>query len=397
MIDRPPRLHPRSRLIHGAASNVKSAGPVNPPIVRASTILHRSVADMLAAEAERAAGHRVQTYGRRGTETTFALEDALADLEGGHGVRLTASGLAANVLVFLTYLKPGDHVVISDGVYGPVRRFAEAFLTRYEIAYDFLPTAGADIESYLRPHTRMIYLECPGSTLFEIDDLPKITSLTRPRGIVVAVDSTWGSAWTYHPIALGADVSILSATKYLAGHSDVLLGAVIANEAAWPALDSTADITGAACSPEDAYLVLRGMRTLAVRLSEHERNARVLSDWFAAQPFTRRVYFPPREDHASHALWKRDCSGGCGLFSVEFSGIMEGAVDAFLDRLSLFGLGSSWGGFESLARPEPWQTLRSVSANPVGPVVRFHAGLEDVSDLIADLDAAAKYAFAEAV
>jgi cystathionine beta-lyase len=387
MSDGPAPLRPRSRLIHGGRIDA-NAGPVNPPIVRASTILHRSVAEMRGAEAERAAGRRVQTYGRRGTDTGFALEDALLDLEGGFGARLTASGLAANALVFLSYLRPGDHVAICDGVYGPVRRFAKSFLASYGIAYDFFVADGSGLETVLRPQTKLVYVECPGSSLFEIVDLPKLASIAHARGLTVAVDSTWGSGWTYHPLTLGADVSILSATKYLAGHSDVLLGAVVTNEAAWPALDAMAEVTGAACSPEDAYLVLRGIRTLGVRLSEHERTARLLADWFAAQPWVKHVYFPPRPGDTGHALWQRDFSGGCGLFSVEFDGA-EPVVENFLDRLALFGLGSSWGGFESLARPEPWATLRSASPNPAGPLVRFHAGLEDSDDLLADLQAAA--------
>jgi len=389
MTDEPARLRPKSRLIHGSRSGAKPAGPVNPPIVRASTIVHRTVADMAGAEAKRASGQRVQTYGRRGTDTGFALEDALVDLEGGHGARLTASGLAANALVFLTYLRPGDHVAISDGVYAPVRRFVKTVLASYGISYDFFRADGHDLGSKLRPQTKLVYIECPGSALFEIVDLPKAAALAHLQGITVAVDSTWGSGWTYHPLALGADISILSATKYLAGHSDLLLGAVVANATAWPALDAMADLTGAACSAEDAYLVLRGLKTLSVRLSAHDSSARTLVDWFKAQQWVERVYFPPLADHPDHALWQRDFSGACGLFSVEFKGHNETEVAAFLDRLKLFGLGSSWGGFESLARPEPSATLRSVSANPTGPVVRFHAGLEDVDDLLADLQAAA--------
>jgi cystathionine beta-lyase len=344
---------------------------------------------MAGAEAKRASGQRVQTYGRRGTDTGFALEDALVDLEGGHGARLTASGLAANALVFLTYLRPGDHVAISDGVYAPVRRFVKTVLATYGISYDFFRADGRDLGSKMRPQTKLVYIECPGSALFELVDLPKAAALAHTQGITVAVDSTWGSGWTYHPLALGADISILSATKYLAGHSDLLLGAVVANATAWPALDLMADLTGATCSAEDAYLVLRGLKTLSVRLSEHERSARTLVDWFKAQQWVERVYFPPLADHQDHALWQRDFSGACGLFSIEFKGQNETAVAAFLDQLRLFGLGSSWGGFESLARPEPSATLRSVSGNPAGPVVRFHAGLEDVDDLLADLKAAA--------
>jgi cysteine-S-conjugate beta-lyase len=389
MTDQPARLRPKSRLIHGTRSGAKRNGPVNPPIVRASTILHRTVAEMAEAEAKRTSAQRVQTYGRRGTDTGYALEDALVDLEGGHGARLTASGLAANTLVFLSYLRPGDHVAISDGVYAPVRRFVKAVLPSYGITYEFFRADGRDLGLKIRPQTKLVYIECPGSALFEIVDLPEVATLAHSKGAVVAVDSTWGSGWTYHPLALGADISILSATKYLAGHSDLLLGAVIANAAAWPALDAMADLTGVACSPEDAYLVLRGLKTLDVRLNEHERNARALANWFGIQPWVERVYFPPLPDHPNHALWQRDFSGACGLFSVEFKGNHESTVAAFLDQLRIFGLGSSWGGFESLARPEPWETLRSVSANPTGPVVRFHAGLEDVDDLLADLQFAA--------
>lgn len=385
----PPPLRPKTRLIHGGRSDVRSAGPVNPPIVRASTILHPSVGAMREAEAHRGSGLRLSTYGRRGTETSFALEDALVGLEGGHGARLTASGLAANVLVFLSYLKPGDHVAISDAVYGPVRRFANEFLDRYGIAYDYFAADGSDLGARLRANTRLVYLECPGSVLFEIVDLPELAATAHSRGIMVAVDSTWGSAWNYHPLQLGADVAILSATKYLAGHSDLLLGAVVTNATAWANLDKMADLTGVACAPDDAYLVLRGLRTLGVRLDEHARNARALADWFAAQPFVQQVYFPPLPSDPEHALWRRDFSGACGLFSVAFKDVGEQAVTAFLDRLTLFGLGSSWGGFESLARPEPSATLRSVSPSPSGHVVRFHAGLEDVDDLLADLKAAA--------
>lgn len=389
MVSEPPHLRPKTRLIHAGRTGVRSAGPVNPPIVRASTILHASVGAMRDAEAQRALSRRVPTYGRRGTETTFALEDALTELEGGHGTRLTASGLAANALVFLSYLRPGDHVAISDAVYGPVRRFAENFLTTYRIAYDFFAADGSDLAARLRPNTRMVYLECPGSTLFEIADLPELAAIAHSREIVLAVDSTWGSGWIYHPLQLGADVAILSATKYLAGHSDLLLGAVVGNAAVWARLDAMADLTGAACSAEDAYLVLRGLRTLGVRLDEHARNAQRLADWFDAQPWVRRVYYPPMEGDPGHPLWRRDFSGACGLFSVAFEGVSEPTVTAFLDRLTLFGLGSSWGGFESLARPERSAKLRSVSPKPGGPLVRFHAGLEDVDDLLADLQTAA--------
>src|ERR1700744_2230418 len=223
-----------------------------------------------------------------------------------------------------------------------------------------------------------------GSVLFEVADLPRIVALAARSNAIVAVDNTWGSALHYHPLALGADISMISATKYLCGHSDVLFGAGVANERAWPALNHRAEWTGLNASPDDAYAILRGMRTLAVRLDAHETQARNLIDWFQRQPFVANIFYPPLEDHPGHALWRRDFSGACGLFSVEFQRGVE--IEAFVDRLTLFGIGSSWGGYESLARVEGGASLRDVSAGPSGPIVRFHAGFEDIDDLIADLE-----------
>jgi cysteine-S-conjugate beta-lyase len=378
----------RSMLVRMGRHDGPGPQPVNPAVIRASTYLHDSTAHMREAEQDRAAGKRTSLYGRRGTETGFALEDALVVLEGGFGARLTSSGLAANTLVFLAYARPGDHVVISDGVYAPVRRFAKKFLTEYKIEHTFAKADGSDLESKLRDDTALIYWEMPGSVLFEIADLPRICALARRSGAIVAVDNTWGSALHYHPLALGADVSAISATKYLCGHSDVLFGAVVANERAWPALNDMAEWMGHSASPDDAYAILRGMRTLAVRLDAHEAQARKLIAWFRAQPFVDRIFYPPAEDHPGHELWRRDFSGACGLFAIEFRRGLEAEVEAFADHLTLFGIGSSWGGYESLARVETGVTLREVSSAPAGPVVRFHAGFEDIVDLLSDLESA---------
>jgi len=377
-------------LVHGARPALEQPAPVNPPISRASTYLHRTVADMRDTERRRAAGERVKAYGRRGTDTGFLLEDLLVELEGGHGARLTSCGLAANTLVFQTYLRPGDRVLVGDSVYGPVRKFVTKYLPAFGIAYELVATNADEIAAKLTRETKLIYLECPGSTLFELTDLPRVVSIARANGALVAVDNTWGSALLYNPIRLGADISILSATKYLAGHSDVLLGAVVANEHAWPALNEMAELVGASCASEDAYLVLRGLRTLAVRLNEHARQAGALIEWFRKQPFTAKVYYPTLADHPDHAIWKRDFSGSCGLFSVEFTGVTPTRVEAFVDALELFGIGSSWGGFESLARVEDVASLRTVSSRPAGPLVRFHAGFEAVDDLIRDLESATR-------
>jgi cysteine-S-conjugate beta-lyase len=383
----------QTELVHAGRAQDRSKGPVNPPIVRASTILHESVAAMRDAEARRLAGERVQSYGRRGTETALALEDALVQMEGGHGARLFSSGLAANALAFMALLRPGDHVVVAEGVYGPVKRFVNRFLPAWGIEARFVRADARDVEEHVTAQTRLIYLESPGSVLFEIPDLPRVAAFARRRGIPVAVDNTWGSAWNYQPLKLGADVSILAATKYLGGHSDVHLGAVVANMACWQAVDEMAEWTGASVSAEDAYLVLRGIRTMGARLKVHESNARRICEWLAQQSWVKQVFSPHLTDHPNHDIWTRDFRGGCGLLSFEVREDAVTRVEAFLDALKLFGLGASWGGYESLARLENGPSLRSQGPAPAGPVVRLHAGLEDAEDLVNDIQSAAVAAF----
>ncbi len=388
-----PNAGRSSRLVHlGRPSSDGCA--VNPPIERASTYLYGSVEAMRDVEAARAEGQRTRAYGRRGSVTGFHLEDALVEMERGYRARLASSGLAANVLVFLSTLKAGDHAIVSDGVYGPVRKFAVNALKRHNVSFDFCRADGTDIESLLRSNTRLIYLEVPGSVLFEIADLPRIASLAKAAGAWLAVDNTWASGWLYQPLALGADISVVSATKYLNGHSDVLLGAVVANEPAWPLINDMAELIGVSASPDDAYQVLRGLRTLAIRMKAHADHASRLVDWFKAQSFVRRAYYPASPDHDGFDLWRRDFAGASGLFSIELKPeFVEQRAIAFVNALRLFGIGSSWGGFESLVRLESAATLRTVSKPPAGPVVRFHAGLEDVEDLLHDL-AAASHVFA---
>ncbi len=386
--DRVRKARPRSRLVHmGREADLPAA--VNPPIQRGSTYLHDSVASLRAAEKARAEGHRARAYGRRGTETSFLLEDALTEMEGGAGARLASSGLAANALVFQALLRPGDHAVIGDGVYGPVRRYAAKVLAAFGIDFDFCAADASDLAAKITPRTRLVYVETPGSTLFEVVDLPKAARLCHDAGALLAVDNTWGSALIHRPLTLGADVSVLSATKYLSGHSDVLLGAVVANERAWPAINDMAEWTGISTSPDDAYLVLRGLRTLDVRLREQARQAAQLVEWFRTRPFVTRVYYPPLPTHPGHEIWRRDFSGANGVFSVELAPGSDAQAEAFVDALELFGIGSSWGGYESLLRLENVAQLRSVSAAPAGPVIRISAGLEDIDDLLADLDVAA--------
>jgi cysteine-S-conjugate beta-lyase len=384
------KLGSQSRLIHAGRLSSDGAA-VNPVIERASTYLYDTVGAMRSVEAARGATKQPRAYGRRGTVTTFALEDALTELEQGHGTRILASGLGANVLVFQAALKTGDHVIVSDGVYGPVRRYVTMVLKRSGIAHDFCRADGEGMEALLRPNTRLIYFEVPGSSLFEVVDLPRLATLAHQAGAVLAVDNTWASGWLYHPLALGADISVLSATKYLNGHSDVLLGAVITNERVWSSVNEMAELTGAAVSPDDCYQVLRGVRTLPVRMKEHAGQARALIDWFQKQPFVQRVYYPGLSDHPGYSVWQRDFKGANGLFSIELrADIGDAAACRFIDALQLFGIGSSWGGYESLVRLESAKTLRSVVGAPTGPVIRIHAGLEDVGDLLDDLHSASK-------
>lgn len=379
----------RSVLVHAGRPSGEIPVSVNPPLVRASTYLHLTTQSMRETEKRRLAGEREDYYGRRGTETSFQLEDLLTQLEGGHGTRLASSGLAANTLVFLAFLRPGDHVLISDGVYAPVKRFVKSYLSAQQIACEYIRADASDLEGKIRDNTRLIYLENPGSVLFELVDIPAVAAIAKPKGIPVAVDSTWASAVTHHPILLGADISVISATKYLCGASDVLLGAVVANADAWPRLNETADLLGTYASPDDCYQILRGARSAAVRIEQHREQAKCLIAWFASKPFVRKIYYPELENHPNHEIWKRDFSGSCGLFTVEFRNVGDADVDAFVNSLSLFGLGSSWGGYESLVRVENAGTLRSVDDKSYGPLVRVHAGFEDIDDLIADLEAAA--------
>jgi cysteine-S-conjugate beta-lyase len=380
----------RTRLLHTGRPKNGVAAPVNPPVERTSTVLFRDVAAMNDVKRRRENGERLLSYGRRGTRTSFALEDAITVLEGGYRTRLVPSGLSAIALVMAAYLRPGEHVLIQDCVYDPVRRVAKGFLDPFNLRYDFFAADASDLKDKLRPETKLVYAECPGSLVFEMVGLPEVARVAHAHGALLAVDNTWGSGWYYNPLKLGADVSLLAATKYIVGHSDVMMGAVVTNEVAWPRLASIADSLGLAVSPDDAYLALRGLRTMAARMEVHHRHALILCEWFRKQPEVAAVYFPALPEHPGHNLWKRDFTGACGLFSVAFRSVSNAQVEQFVDALELFGLGSSWGGFESLVLPKNVAAARTVADwSKHGPIVRFHAGMEDPPDLIADLERAA--------
>ncbi|MCW8168661.1 cystathionine beta-lyase, partial [Verminephrobacter aporrectodeae subsp. tuberculatae] len=360
--------------------------PVNPPVMRASTVVFDSVAEWRAARQQRQT-RQVLSYGARGTQTTFALENALSELEKGHRTQLYPTGLAAATQVLMALLRPGEHLLITDAVYAPVRHFCSTWLPALGVDCEFYAADGHDVAARLRPgKTRMIYAEVPGSLLNDMLDLPALAALARSCGAWLAVDNTWASGWLLNPLTLGADISILAATKYIAGHSDLLLGAAVCNERAYPVLAHFSESTGQTVSPDDAALALRGLRTLELRLERHERNALAVAQWLGRQPAVARVFHPALPDDPGHALWKRDFKGGNGLLAVEFHDPDPGRRDRFVDALECFGIGASWGGFESLAVPIDPAALRSVGAwHGRGSFVRLHVGLESPEDLCQDL------------
>ncbi|WP_434568791.1 cystathionine beta-lyase [Pseudomonas sp. Z3-8] len=375
----------RTRLVHGAHSEKGTgARSVNVPVSRLSTVLFDNLAQMRDARSRRDS-ERVLTYGARGNPTAFALEDLVTELEGGYRTRLFGTGLAAVAQTFLAYLRPGDHVLITDAVYAPVRRVARDFLEAFGVEVGYFAPDGSDLPGRLQANTRMVYTEVPGSLLYELCDLPAIAALCKPRGILLAVDNTWGSGVLYRPLALGADISIMALTKYLSGHSDVVMGSVCTRQEAWPALAAMSDTFGNTVSPDDAYLVLRGARTLAPRLDTHERQALAIAHWLQAQPQVKRVFHPALPDHPGHGLWLRDFKGSNGLLSFELRENDDAYLEGFIDALQVFGLGASWGGFESLVTVADTQDRQSAEDRALNPVVRLHVGLEDVEVLIEDL------------
>ena len=383
----PSGLSLETRIAHLGKHPAHAGGaPVNPPLVRASTVVFDSVAAMRDARARRGE-ERVFSYGARGTPTTFALEDAVSELEGGYRTRLFPTGLAAIGMVLLSYLKPGDHVLMSDSVYEPARQLVHSFLDPYGIRCSFFAADGSGIEDLFEPATRLVYAECPGSLVYEMCDLPKLAALAHARGALLAADNTWGSGLQYRPLALGADISLMAATKYLSGHSDVMMGTVATTREAWRALNERCDAFGMTVSPDDAWLVLRGIRTLSARLRLHEQHALEVARWLQARPEVATVFCPALPTHPGHDLWRRDCSGTNGLLSFELRPeIAPAAVERLVDALSLFGRGSSWGGYESLVAWANMRAARSVSDwSARGAVVRLHVGLEAPADLVADL------------
>jgi len=377
-----------TQLLHAGVPALRNgSGPVNVPVVRTSTVRFENTQAHADYHHRRAAGERVAAYGRHGLDTHQALEDAVTQLEGGYRAFLTPSGLSAISLVLLALLSPGDHALVADSVYSPVRRVDTTLLQRLGITLEYFSPARDDLATLLRPNTRLVYLESPSSLLYEVLDLPKLAAIARAHGATVVADNTWSGGWFYKPLALGAHISVQAATKYIAGHSDVMQGVVVVDSAALAAKLSLAyEALGLTIGADDAYLALRGLRTLPVRLAQHQRNATEVAQYLQRHAQVARVFYPALPDDPSHTLWKRDFSGASGLVSFEFRQDGVHAANAFVDALQFFGIGASWGGYESLAliaAPERLQEHSHWTGN--SPVVRLHIGLEDPADLIRDL------------
>jgi cystathionine beta-lyase len=371
-----------TRLAHIGNDPRDFHGFVNPPVVHASTVLFPDAATM-------ASRNQKYTYGTRGTPTTDALASAIDALEGSAGTILVPSGLAAVTIPLLAFLSAGDHALIVDSVYHPTRNFADTMLKRLGVEVDYYdPLIGSGIGELMKPNTRVVFTESPGSNTFEMQDIPAIAREAKGRGAVVMMDNTWATPLYFRPLDHGVDISIHAATKYPAGHSDVLLGTVSANEACWKRLHETHITMGCCASPDDVYQVLRGLRTMGVRLERHEQSALEVARWLESQEGVARVLHPGLESFPGHDLWKRDFRGASGIFSVVLAGGGQKQAHAFLDALEIFGLGYSWGGYESLAVHVFLGDRTVARGDYEGPLMRLQIGLENPADIKADLSRA---------
>lgn len=363
-------------------------GVVNPPVWRASTILYDDVAHLRAA---RGNSHERWYYGRRGTPTHWALADALTGMEpGAAGTMLYPSGVAAISCALMAVLKPGDQLLMVDSVYDPTRAFCDKVLKPMGIEtvyYD--PMIGGEITQLMTERTRAVFLESPGSLTFEVQDVPAIVAAAKARDVITLIDNTWATPLLFPALSHGVDISILACTKYIVGHSDVMLGSVTANAAHWPRIEQAGRLFGQICGADDAWLALRGLRTLAVRLKQHQESALTIARWLEKRPEVGIVLHPALPSCPGHAEWTRDFAGSSGLFSFTLKGADDAARARFIDALRHFGIGYSWGGFESLALPVDPQLCRSATKwNADDPVIRLHIGLEESQDLIEDLERA---------
>lgn len=378
-----PQQDAATRLVTAGRDTKAQKGFVNPPVFHGSTVLYPT--------AEALHAHRAEfTYGRHGSPTTRALQDVLMALEGPQcaGVGIAPSGLAAISTTLLAALKAGDHLLVCDNAYRPTRNFCDNMLKRYGIETSYFdPLIGAGIETLFKPNTRAVLVEAPGSQSFEMPDIRAIAAVAHARGALMIDDNTCATALYHRSLDQGVDISMQAGTKYIGGHSDIMFGTIAANAKAWPLVQDAIRLLGVCAGPDDVYLALRGVRTLSVRLAQHHRSGLEMARWLGARPEVDRVLHPALETDPGHAIWKRDFTGASGLFSIVLKPVPQAAVDAMLDALQLFGMGFSWGGFESLAIPFDCSDYRTATKwSPGGPTLRLHIGLENLDDLKADLD-----------
>jgi cystathionine beta-lyase len=381
--ERSTPLKAETTLVTAGRDTKAQKGFVNPPVVHGSTVLYPTAEDLHA--------HRGEfQYGRRGTPTTKSLQQAMMALEGPQcaGVGLTPSGLSAISTTLLAVLRTGDHLLVCDNAYRPTRNFCEGLLSRYGVETSYFdPLIGAGIAGLFKPNTRAVLVEAPGSQTFEMPDIPAIAAVAHARGALVIDDNTWATPLYHRSLEQGVDISMQAATKYIGGHSDIMFGTISANAKAWPLISDAIGQLGICAGPDDVFLALRGLRTLAVRLAQHHRSGLDMARWLSTRPEVIRVLHPALETDPGHAIWKRDFSGASGLFSIVLKPAPQKAVDALLDSVKLFGMGYSWGGFESLVIPFDCTAYRTATQwAPGGAALRLPIGLENVDDLKADLD-----------
>ncbi|MFY8325874.1 cystathionine beta-lyase [Pseudoalteromonas sp. ZZD1] len=374
-----------TQLVSSGRKKAYTHGVVNPVVQRASTVVFDSVDELKNAAKKR--GDKTLFYGRRGTTTHFALQEAITELEGGEGCALYPCGAAAISSALLAFVKAGDHILMVDTAYEPTRDFCDKILAGFGVETTYYPaTIGAGIKSLIKENTKVLFLESPGSITMEIQDVPAMVAVANEQGVMTMLDNTYGNGLHYRPLEHGVDISIQAATKYIVGHSDVMMGVAVANKKYWPRLREQSYLLGQCTSADDAYLALRGLRTMAVRLNQHEKAAIEVATWLEQHSLVDHIRHPAFSTCPGHEFFKRDFDGSNGLFSFVMKQGNQQAIDAFLDSLTHFKMGFSWGGFESLVTANlTMKNLRSATGWEQGPVIRLHIGLEDVDDLIADL------------
>ncbi|PMM65308.1 cystathionine beta-lyase [Vibrio splendidus] len=379
-----------TKLITAGRDKKWTNGVVNPPVQRASTVVFNSVEEKRKATINRA--NKTLFYGRRGTNTHFAFQDAMVEVEGGTGCALYPCGTAAISNAILSFVETGDHILMVDTCYEPTRDFCDTIMKKMgvETTY-YAPTIGEGIQDLIKPNTKVLFTESPGSVTMEVQDIPTLARIAHEHDIIVMLDNTWAAGVNFSPFDFGVDISIQAATKYIVGHSDVMLGTAVANDKCWDQLREQSYLMGQCVSPDDAYLALRGIRTLDVRLRQHAESSLKIAKWLETHSEVDHVRHPALESCPGHEFFKRDFTGGNGLFSFVLKNSNTKATTALLDGMTHFSMGYSWGGFESLIlanEPSSFDSLRTV-ANPnfEGTLIRVHIGLEDVDDLIADLEA----------